>query len=68
MQKLKARFLVDANGKPSAVVLDLKAYRRLLQRLEDLEDALDLDKAQRAATSFRSYEAVRRELKRAGLL
>lgn len=55
MKKTKERFLVDEKGRRSAVVLDLKHYHQLLQRLEDLEDALELDEAKRTAKSFRPY-------------
>lgn len=65
---LKQRFLVDSGGKPSGVVLDMRTYRRLVQRLEDLEDALELDKARRTVKSFRPYEEIRADLKKAGRL
>jgi hypothetical protein len=68
MLKLKEKILTDKNGKPKAVILDFQSYRRLRQHLEDLEDALELDKARRAAKSFRSFEAIRAELKKAGRL
>ena len=68
MLKLREKFLTDKNGNPTAVVLDFQSYRRLRRHLEDLEDALGLDKARRAARSFRSYDVIRAELKKAGRL
>lgn len=68
MPKIKERFLVDESGKPSAVLLDIKSYRRLMERLEDLEDALELDRARRAAKRFRPYDEIRAELRRTGRL
>ncbi len=68
MRKVQEKFLVNANGKPTAVVLEIKSYRWLLQRLEDLEDALELDKARRAAKALRPYKEIRFELKKAGRL
>jgi hypothetical protein len=65
---MREKYLVDEGGKATAVVLDIKAYQRLLQHLEDLEDALELDEAVRAAKSFRSYDEIRAELKQAGRL
>ena len=62
MLKLKERFLRDKHGKPKAIVLDIQSYRRLRRHLEDLENALELDKARSSAKSFRSYEAIRAEL------
>lgn len=34
----KETYLVDHKGQRKAVVLDLEDYRRLLERLQDLED------------------------------
>jgi hypothetical protein len=68
MLKLKERFLRDKHGKPTAIVLDIRSYRRLRRHLEDLEDALELDKARRSAKNFRSYEVIRTELKKTRLL
>jgi len=68
MIQVKEKFLVTGSGKTAGVVLDIKTYRRLIQRLEDLEDALELDKARRAAKKFRPYHEIRAELKKAGRL
>jgi hypothetical protein len=65
MLKLKEKIVKDKNGKAKAIVLDIQSYRRLRQHLEDLEDALELDKARRTAKSFRSYDAIRAEVKKA---
>ena len=45
MLNIKPRYLVDEAGRKTGAVLSLKEYRRLMQRLEDLEDALDLARA-----------------------
>ncbi len=37
----------------------IKDYRALMQRLQDLEDALDLDRAVETATGFRPYTEIR---------
>jgi len=68
MIQVKEKFLVTGSGKTAGIVLDIKTYRRLIQRLEDLEDALELDKARRAAKKFRPYHEIRTELKKAGRL
>lgn len=36
--QLHEQFLVDTEGHPKAVVLNLREYRKLLKHLEDLED------------------------------
>ena len=62
MLKIKPKYVVDEKGRRTAVVLSIKDYRALMQRLEDLEDALDLDQAVETATGFRKYSEIRAEL------
>ena len=59
---IKPKYVVDEKGRKTAVVLSIKDYRALMQRLEDLEDALDLDRAVETATGFREYSEIREEL------
>lgn len=68
MKKPRQKYLVDENGTPTAVLLDIKSYRKLVDRLEELEDAVELDEAVRTAKSFRPYSEIRAELKKAGRL
>lgn len=62
MLNIKPKYVVDEKGRKTAVVLSIKDYRALMQRLEDLEDALDLDHAVETATGFRAYSEIRAEL------
>jgi len=68
MIELNEKYVVAADGKPTAVVLDIRTYRRLLRHLEEMEDALALDEAVRSTKGFRDYAEVRAELKKDGLL
>lgn len=68
MSRGREKYLIDEQGRKTAVVLDIQEYQRLLEHLEELEDALDLDEAVRTAQSFRDYREVRRELRREGRL
>ena len=45
----KERYLVDENGTPVSVLLDIQEYRHLLEALEELESirAYDMAKASR---------------------
>jgi hypothetical protein len=44
----KTRYLVDEKGTRTAVVLDLDAYRRLLEQIEELEDLRAFDGAKQS--------------------
>ena len=68
MRKVKEKYLVDEHGKRTAVQLDIATYNALLEHLEDLEDALELDEAVKSAKSFRPYEQIREEMRQAGRL
>jgi hypothetical protein len=68
MLKRGERYVVDKRGRKTAVMLDIPTYKALLEHLEDLEDALELDEAVRTAKGFRPYEEVKEELKQAGKL
>jgi PHD/YefM family antitoxin component YafN of YafNO toxin-antitoxin module len=57
-----AKYLVDKKGRKKAVLLDMKEYSRLLARMEELEDTLDLDTAARTSQEFRDYLEIRKEL------
>ena len=58
MFSVKPKYLVNEKGRKTAAVLSMKEYRCLMQRLEDLEDALDLDRAVETAEGFREYTAI----------
>jgi PHD/YefM family antitoxin component YafN of YafNO toxin-antitoxin module len=57
---IKPKYLIDEKGNKKAVVLNLKEYEQILESLEDLEDANDLLRAEREATSFTPYEKFRK--------
>ncbi len=59
-ETVKPKYLVDEKGHKKAVVLSLKEYETIIELIEDLEDANDLLKAEREATSFTSYEKFRK--------
>lgn len=41
---IKPRYLVDGDGRKTGAVLSMKDYHALMQRLEDPEDTLELDR------------------------
>lgn len=48
--------LIMKNGKADAVIIDIKDYRKMLERLEDKEDLEDLAKIRTGTLSFRKFE------------
>ena len=47
--------LVMKNGKPNAVIIDIKDYKKMLERLEDKEDLDDLVKIRTGNPNFRKF-------------
>ena len=45
--------IVTRRGKPVSVILSVKAYEKLLERLEDAEDAVAMKAARKKPQSFR---------------
>ncbi len=68
MGNRQPKFIVSSHGRKEAVLLRVGEYRRLLGRIEDLEDALALDRAERTSKRLIPYAEVRERLKRAGKL
>lgn len=60
VEKTKPKYLIDEKGKKKAVVLDIKEYKSIMELIEDLEDANDLLRAERKATSFIPYDKFRK--------
>lgn len=63
MSAVAERYVVDAKGRKTGVILPLKRYRKLLEDLHDLAVV-----AERRAEPNVSLEEVKRRLKRDGLL
>ena len=68
MKHTAPKYLMSSTGRREGVVLALGDYRRLLRRIEDLEDGLTLDGAEESSKRLLPYTAVRRRLKRTGKL
>ncbi len=48
----KPKFLIDEKGRKRGVLISPKDYRRMEELIENLEDTIDLLKAEREAVSF----------------
>lgn len=68
MLNVNPRYLVNAKGRKTAVVLSMKEYRLLMELIEDLEDTLEMDIAVKSETTFRDYRDIQAELKAEGKL
>lgn len=55
---IQAEYLIDEKGQKKSVVLSIRDYLRLLEYLEDLEDAVDLKKAKESAKGFIDFERL----------
>ncbi len=54
--------IVTKKGKPVSVILPIKAYREMLERLEDVEDIAWLKKARSKPLHYRPLEDVLADL------
>lgn len=48
--------IVMRGGKPTAVILSIEAYRKLLERVEDAEDLKTLKRMRKRPLKFRKFE------------
>ncbi len=68
MPRPTSEYIVDSKGQKKAVILPIKEFNRLIERLEELEDALSLDQAMESVQEFSDYRQIRKELKQEGRL
>jgi BMFP domain-containing protein YqiC len=59
---------VGKSGQKDVLLVRRSRYRRLLRRIEDLENALTLDRAENNSKNLLDYAEVRKRLKRVGKL
>jgi hypothetical protein len=68
MGNSKARAALGNRRQDDLLLVRRSHYRRLLRRIEDLEDALTLDRAENSSKELLDYSQVRKRLKRVGKL
>ena len=66
MLKINPQYLVDDKGEKTAALLTIKEFQLLIQRLDDLEDTLEMDAAVKTDTEFRDYQDIRSDLIKEG--
>ncbi len=64
MMVARERYLVDEDGNRVAVVLDIEEYRRLIERLEELEDVRAYDEAKATDGEIIPFEQAVEEIER----
>lgn len=68
MARTATQYVIDSRGRKKAVILPIKEFNRLIERLEELEDAVALDEALENAGEFTDYRQIRESLKEEGRL
>ena len=58
----KPQFIIKA-GKPTAVILNIRDYEELLERVEDAEDLAELKRLRKTTLKFRPFEEFLKEQK-----
>ena len=59
--KKKLPEVVCREGKPTAVILDIEEYRKILERLEEMEDLKSLEEMRKRPLRFRKLEEFLKE-------
>ena len=68
MARAATEYVIDSRGRKKAVILPIKEFNRLIERLEELEDAAALDDALENTEEFSDYRQIREVLKQEGRL
>ena len=55
-KRIEPRIVLDENGEPSAVILNIGEYEEMLERLEDIEDLKILNRLRKRPLRFRRFE------------
>jgi PHD/YefM family antitoxin component YafN of YafNO toxin-antitoxin module len=58
----EVEYLTDTRGHKKAVLLPVAAFDRIQEEIEDLEDALALEKARKNATGFKKWSDFVKEV------
>lgn len=64
MIKIKENYIIDAQGHPVSVVLNIKEYRKLLKDVEELESIRAYDAAKASKDAVISFAQAKKEIER----
>jgi len=68
MPGLKEKYVIDKSGRKTGVILGIREYNKLKEKIEDYRDKLELQKAKRIAKKFTLLDDFIQELKAEGKL
>ena len=55
-------YVTDEKGHKKSVLLKVTDFKRMQEEIEDLEDALELEKARKDATGFKKWKDFLKEI------
>ena len=64
MVKIKEKYLVNAKGKAVGVFIDIKEYRRILKKIEELDSIRAYDTAKASRSAAIPFEQAVKEIER----
>ena len=64
MVAIKERYVIDEKGNRSAILLDLRDYRKLIEAVEELESIRAYDSAKTSKDNAIPFEKAVREIER----
>lgn len=63
MMTVQTEYLIDEKGHKKSVVMPVKKFQKIIDYIEDLEDALELKKAKLSAKAFINVDVLTKRLK-----
>ena len=61
--KTRSHEIILKDGEPKAIILDIKEYQEMLERLEDIENLKVLQRIRQKPLRFRKFEEFLKEYK-----
>ncbi|NLE01416.1 MAG: hypothetical protein GX640_16235 [Fibrobacter sp.] len=55
-------YVTDENGHKKRIILKVSDFEQMQEKIEDLEDALELEKARKDATGFKRWKDFLKEI------
>lgn len=63
---IQTEYIIDQKGHRKSVLMSVRDYLKLVDYVEDLEDAMDLKKARQTAKKFADFDVLRNKYKKQG--